>query len=88
MGCPPKFVSLARQLHKAEVVCEGDEFQSFYVKTGVKQGCVLALTLFALFLAAMMAEMICKVGSRGVSVQYRMGSTFCRRLCSCCSLSR
>ena len=60
LGCPPKFVNLVRHLHEgmnAEVISEGKKSESFVVQTGAKQGCVLASTLFALFLAAMLNEM-------------------------------
>ena len=46
------------------------------MQTGVKQGCVLAPTLFALFLAAILTKMNHCVGDRGVSVQYRMDGKF------------
>ena len=51
--------------------------QGFYVQTGVKQDCVQATTLFALFLAAMLTEMNHYVKDRGVSVQYRIDGKFC-----------
>ena len=46
------------------------------MQTGVKQGCVLAPTLFALFLAAMLTEMNHCVRHQGVSVQYRIDGKF------------
>ncbi len=55
LGCPPKCVSITRQLHermKGCVLYEGDQSGSFNVNTGVKQGCVIAPTLFSIFLAA------------------------------------
>ena len=42
------------------------------MQTGVKQGCVLAPTLFAPFLAAMVIETNGQAENRGVSIQYRM----------------
>ena len=67
-GLPTQVCQLGQtKLHElmtAEVVCEGEKSQSLCVKTGVKQGGVLAPTLFVLFLAAVMAEMIHKVGNR------------------------
>ena len=75
LGCPPKFVNLVRQLHEgmnAEVISEGEKLDSFVVQTGVKQGCVLALSLFALFVTAMLNEMNGRAENRGVSLQFRM----------------
>ena len=75
MGCPPKFVSLVKQLHEgmtAEIVSEGEKSETFHVQTGVKQGCVLAPTLFALFLAAMLTEMNRMVDQQGVFVEHRI----------------
>lgn len=49
IGCPPNLLSLIRSLHDgmmARVSHEGDESKSFPVRNGVKQGCVLAPTLF------------------------------------------
>ena len=42
------------------------------MQTGVKQGCVLAPALFALFFVAMLTEINHCVKGRGVSVQYRI----------------
>ena len=78
-GCPSKFVNLIKQLHErmsARVIYGGEKLEGFYVQTGVKQGCVLAPNLFALFLAAMLTEMNHCVGDRGVSVPYRMDGKF------------
>ena len=55
--CPRKFTILVRQLHdgmRATVIDNGDTSDSFPVTNGVKQGCVIALTLFSMVLAAML----------------------------------
>ena len=55
LGCPPKFVNITRQLHegmKGCVLFDGEQSGSFNINTGVKQGCVIAPTLFSIFLAA------------------------------------
>ena len=53
-GCPCKFtINIIKQLHDGmiERVCaDGKESDGFEVMTGVKQGCVIALSLFSLFL--------------------------------------
>ena len=51
LGCPPKFISMVRSLHDgmmARVIENGDVSDPFPVTNGVKQGCVLAPTLFSL----------------------------------------
>jgi hypothetical protein len=78
-GSPPKFVKLVRQFHEdmtARVVVDGEASDDFEVHTGVKQGCVLAPTLFALYLAAMLDEVACKLTDQGIQVQYRIDGRF------------
>ena len=70
----------------AQVVSKGKNSESFVVQTGVKQGCVLAPTLFALFLAAMLNEINGQAENRGFSIQYRMYSRLfklCRFMTKC-----
>ena len=52
IGCPPNLHSMIRSFHddmKATIQYEGSMFEPFNIKSGVKQGCVLAPTLFAIF---------------------------------------
>ncbi|CAG5927188.1 unnamed protein product [Menidia menidia] len=52
-GCPIRFVSLLRQFHDnmaVRVTVSGQESPPFSVRTGVRQGCVLAPVLFNIFL--------------------------------------
>ena len=56
-GCPPKFINIIRLFHDnmtATVRANGLRSDAFSVETRVKQGCVLAPTLFSLFLCAML----------------------------------
>ena len=56
LGCPPKFLTILRQLHKdqqGQVKCNGSLSRSFPISNGAKQGCVLAATLFSIFLSNM-----------------------------------
>ena len=78
LGCPSKFVNLIKQLHEEMSArgIYGGEKEKFYVQTGVKQGCVLAPTLFALSLAAMLTEMNHFVEDQGASVQHRKDGKF------------
>ena len=58
-GCPEKFSGMIESLHTgmmAKVKEAGELSDSFPVSNGVKQGCVLAPTLFSIFLSAMLAE--------------------------------
>ena len=71
LGCPPKFVSITRQLHegmKGCVLYDGDQSGPFNFNTGVKQGCVIAPTLFSLFLAAFISL---AAVDQGVGIIYR-----------------
>ena len=50
-GCPDKLVNIIKQFHyemKAQVSVGGEPSDAFVVNHGVKQGCVLAPTLFSL----------------------------------------
>ena len=53
LGCPPTFVNITRQLHEGMKGCDGEQSGSFNINTGVKQGCVIAPTLFSICLAAL-----------------------------------
>ena len=51
-GCPEKFTTMIEALHTgmmATVNVGGEVSESFRVTNGVKQGCVLAPTLFSIF---------------------------------------
>ena len=59
-GCPEKLVSIIQQFHsdmKAQVSVGGEPSDEFPVNHGVKQGCVLAPTLFSLYLSAVLDTM-------------------------------
>ena len=58
-GFPEKFTTMIEALHTemmANVSVGGKVSESFSVTNGVKQGCVLAPTLFSIFLSAMLDE--------------------------------
>ena len=57
IGCPPTFLSLIRSFHEdmtASVLFDGQLSDSFPVRVGVKQGCVLAPTLFGIYFAVLL----------------------------------
>ena len=56
-GVPDKFSALVRSFHEgmqASVSIDGDVSESFEVTNGVKQGCVLAPTLFSIMFSGML----------------------------------
>ena len=73
LGYPPKFVSITRQLPegmKGCVLYDGDQSGSFNINTGVKQGCVIAPTLFSIFQAAFIS-LAAVDQAKGVGIIYR-----------------
>lgn len=57
IGCPPTLLSLVRSLHddmQGAVQFEGSVSENFEIRAGVKQGCVLAPTLFGIFFSALL----------------------------------
>ena len=58
-GCPEKFTTMIEALHTgmmANVSVGAEDSESFGVTNGVKQGCVLAPTLFSIFPSVMLDE--------------------------------
>ncbi|BHF67704.1 hypothetical protein SprV_0301073200 [Sparganum proliferum] len=58
-GCPERFIEMVRQLYDgmmARVTDNGAVSEAFAVTNGVKQGCVLAPTLFSLMFSAMLMD--------------------------------
>ena len=73
LGCPPKFLDMLKQFHTgmmARVADNGSMSDPFPVSNGVKQGCVLAPTLFSILFAAMLHEASTGL-DRGVHIQFR-----------------
>ena len=73
LGCTSKFVRLVRLLHddmKCCVAVGGEQSGFFSVTCGVKQGCVLAPTLFAMYFAVVVRE-VTQAASEGVHIRFR-----------------
>ena len=57
IGCPPKLLSIIESFHnnmKGTVQFDGSLSDSFDIRSGVKQGCVLAPTLFGIFFSMLL----------------------------------
>ena len=75
-GCPEKFTTMIEALHAgmmANVSVGGEISESFGVTNVVRQGCVLAPTLFSIFLSAMHDEAFRVLGG-GVYIQSRQNA--------------
>ena len=73
-GCPKKFTAIVQQFHEgmmARVMHDGDVSEAFHVTNGVKQGCVLAPTLFSMVFAAMLTEAFQSSDNQGIKIRYR-----------------
>ena len=81
LGCPPKFLSMVMQLHedqRGQVRKSNDLSEPFTIFNGVKQGCVLAPTLFTIFFSMMLQRAMEDLGDEdGIYIRYRTdGSLF------------
>nr|VZI47169.1 unnamed protein product [Spirometra erinaceieuropaei] len=72
-GCPERFTQMVRQLHDGmmvRVTDNGAVSEAFAVTNGVKQGCVLAPTLFSLMFSAMLMDAY-RDERPGIRIAYR-----------------
>lgn len=72
-GCPENFVCMVQQFHDgmmARVLDDGEASTDFPVSNGVKQGCVLAPTLFSMMFSAMLNDAFSS-NDPGVDIRYR-----------------
>nr|VZI07327.1 unnamed protein product [Spirometra erinaceieuropaei] len=72
-GCPERFTQMVRQLHDgmmARVTDNRAVSEAFAVTNGVKQGCVLAPTLFSLMFSAMLMDAY-RDERPGIRIAYR-----------------
>ncbi|CAG9136099.1 unnamed protein product [Plutella xylostella] len=73
VGCTEDFVELLRLLHDNMQCCvtvDGEQSNFFPVTCGVKQGCVIAPTLFAIYFAVVVQEVL-RSCSQGVHIRFR-----------------
>lgn len=74
LGCPDKFINMVRQFHDgmlARVRNDGDSSDAFPVTNGVKQGCVLAPTLFSMMFSAMLSDAFCNDEETNIKIRFR-----------------
>ena len=72
-GCPSTFISVVRQFHDgmvARVLDDSEQPAAFPGTKGVKQGCVLAPTLFSLMLSAMLTDAF-RESMPGINITFR-----------------
>ena len=70
---PPRFIAMVLQFHdgmQARVQNDRVYFKPFYVTNGIKEGCVMALTLFSIMFSVMLTDAFqdCVIG---FSIRYR-----------------
>ena len=73
-GCPAKFIAMKWQFHDgmlARVQSDGEFSDPFPVTNGVKQGCVLASTLFSMMFSAMLTDAF-QDRDNGILIRYRI----------------
>ena len=81
LGCPQKFLNMIIQLHEdqhGQIRLNNDMSESFPITNGVKQGCVLAPTLFSIFFSMMLKQATDDLDDNDfVYIRYRLdGSLF------------
>ena len=72
-GRPAKFTAMVRQLHDcmlARIQNDGEFSGLFPLTNGVKQGCVLASTLFSMMFSALLTDAF-QDGDDGIPIRYR-----------------
>ncbi len=75
IGCPPQLLAVVTSFHvnmRSTVCFNGATSESFLVSSGVKQGCVLAPTLFGIFFS-MLLQYAFKDCHEGVYIHTRTG---------------
>ena len=85
LSCPSKFLSMVIQLHKdqcSQVRLNSDLSGSLPVVNGVKQGCVLALSLFSIFFSMMLKQVTEDLDDNcAMYIRYRLDDSLTSRDC-------
>ena len=71
--CPSRFIAMVRQFHdgmQARVQNDGEFSEPFEVTNGVKQGCVMAPTMFSMMFSAMLMDAF-QDSDTGFPIRYR-----------------
>ena len=72
-GCPPRYIAMVWQFRdglQSRVQNDREYSEPFPVTNGVKQGCVMAPTLFSMMFSAMLTDAFQDVDV-GFSIRYR-----------------
>ena len=75
-GIPPALLSIIRSLHddmKAEVTVDGNLTPDFEVRNGLRQGCVIALSVFNLYFNLIISQLQKKCADFGIDILYKCG---------------
>ncbi|PFX23928.1 LINE-1 retrotransposable element ORF2 protein [Stylophora pistillata] len=73
LGCPPKLLSFIKSFHdgsRGTVQYDGNRSEALDIKSGVKQGCVLAPTLFNIFFSVLLNHAF-KSSEEGILIRSR-----------------
>ena len=75
LGCPPKFLNTIIQLHEGQqgqVKLNSESSEPFPITNGVKQGCVLAPTLFSIYFSMVLNQAMGGLDNKdAVYIRYR-----------------
>ena len=74
IGCPPKLQSMIASFHtdtKGTVQSNGSSSEPFEIRRGVKQGCVLAPTLFGIFFGLLLKHAFDTTTTEGIYLRTR-----------------
>ena len=69
-GCSAKSIAMVRQFHDGMLASDGEFSDPFPVTNGVKQGCVLASTLFSMMFSAILTDAF-QDGDNGIPMRDR-----------------
>ena len=77
-GWPRKFIAMIRQFHDGMLARVQDKGETSAVSNGVKQGCVLALTMGSLTFSTMLTDAVRELNG-GIGIRYRYDESLFNR---------